>query len=243
MTKNTSLIESPIKPTWKRYKRIFLNNDGLSIYRALEYEALSRLSFSGRILDFGGGTRSHYLPALKTWMREGVYESVNISAAMEPTYLVEPSGKLPIESNVFDMILSMNTLEHVYDLGGVLQELIRVLKPGGRIVLAVPFLFRVHASPDDYNRPTASWWQKTLPQLGVEEIVILPLVWDAMTTGLSVTEGAGPFKTLRRLVVPLYGLLYALAKGGGSGEHYPRPVGEAMANWALGYIITGAKQP
>ena len=43
-------------------------------------------------------------------------------------------------------------------------------------------------------------------------------------------------------MVPLYGLLYALVRGWGSGERYPRPTGEALANIALGYVITGVKQ-
>ncbi|MBK5283735.1 MAG: class I SAM-dependent methyltransferase [Nitrospiraceae bacterium] len=231
----------PQKPTWQRYKNFFLRKSDISIYRALEYEALSKVQFSGRILDFGGGARSHYLSALKSWMRDGVYESANISADMEPTYLIVPGADLPVATGTFDMVLSMNTLEHVYDLEGTLRELIRVLKPGGRVVLAVPFLFRVHGCPDDYNRPTASWWQKTLPRFGMHEMTITPLVWDVLTTGLSVTEGAGPFSKLRRVVVPLYGLLYALVRARGSGERYPRPIGESLANVALGYVITGVK--
>lgn len=242
MTKNISYIELPIKPTWRRYKNIFLRNSDISIYRALEYEALSKVPFSGRILDFGGGNKAHYLSDLKSWMSDGVYESANISAEMEPTYLVTPGGDLPVAAGTFDMVVSVNTLEHVYHLDAALRELVRVLKPGGRIVLAVPFLFRMHGCPDDYNRPTASWWRETLPRLGVDDLSIAPLVWDAMTTGLSVTEGAGPFSKLRRVLVPLYGLLYALVRGWGSGERYPRPTGEALANIALGYVITGVKQ-
>jgi len=235
-------VHSPLKPTWKRYLKIFFKNSDISIYRALEYEALSNLSFSGRILDFGGGEKAHYAPDLKSWIAEGVYESANISAAMEPTYLVKPGEALPLAENEFDMVVSVNTLEHVYELNEALQEIMRVLKPGGRIVLAVPFLFRVHGCPDDYNRPTASWWRESLSILGVKNLRITPLVWDVMTTGLSVTEGAGPFKRLRRVLVPLYGLLYGWIRAKGSGQYYPALTGESLANLALGYVITGEKQ-
>lgn len=235
-------VHSPLKPTWKRYLNIFLKNSDISIYRALEYEALSNLSFSGRILDFGGGEKAHYAPDLKSWMAGGIYESANISASMEPTYLVSPGEVLPLSENEFDMVVSVNTLEHVYELDEALQEIMRVLKPGGRIVLAVPFLFRVHGCPDDYNRPTASWWQESLTRLGVKNLRITPLVWDVMTTGLSVTEGAGPFKRLRRVLVPLYGLLYGWIRAKGPGQYYPALTGESLANLALGYVITGEKQ-
>lgn len=235
-------VNMPLKPTWRRYVKIFLRNSKISIYRALEYEALSQIPFSGRILDFGGGKRAHYITALKSWMRDGVYESVNISAEMEPTYLIASRDDLPVVTGTVDMVLSVNTLEHVYDLKDALRELIRVLKPGGRLVLAVPFLFRMHGCPDDYNRPTASWWQETLPRLGVHDLSITPLVWDVMTTGLSITEGAVPFSKLRRFLVPLYGLFYAQVRARSSGKYYPRPIGESLANVALGYVITGAKQ-
>ncbi|MFA6900011.1 MAG: class I SAM-dependent methyltransferase [Desulfurivibrionaceae bacterium] len=243
MTNLGSILEIPQKPTWRRYKDIFLRNSHISIYRALEYEALSKVHFSGRILDFGGGKRAHYVTALKSWIRDGVYESANISVEMEPTYLIAPGNDLPVAPVTFDMVLSVNTLEHIYDLEGTLRELIRVLKPGGRIVLAVPFLFRMHGCPDDYNRPTASWWREALPRFGVQDLSITPLVWDVMTTGLSVTEGAGPFSKLRRLLVPLYGLLYAKVRARDSGERYPRMIGESLANVALGYVITGVKHP
>jgi SAM-dependent methyltransferase len=174
-------------------------------------------------------------------MQDGYYESVNISAQMEPTYLVLPDEPLPLADATFDIVLSINTLEHVYDLEGTLRELIRVLKPGGRIVFAVPFLYRVHGCPDDYNRPTASWWIETLSSLGVHDLNINPLVWDAMATGLSVIDGAGPFKRLRRMLVPLYGLLYAKFKARHSSERYPQKIGDSLASFAVGYIIAGRK--
>jgi SAM-dependent methyltransferase len=238
----TPYLNMPLKPTWGRYKELFLRNSSISIYRAMEYEALSHLRYSGRILDFGGGETAHYAPAMKSWISDGTYESVNITASMQPTYLLAPNEAIPIASNTFDMVVSINTLEHVFHLEEVLKELIRVLNTGGQIVFAVPFLFRVHGCPDDYNRPTASWWKETLTQLGIHELEITPLVWDVMTTGLSVTEGAGPFSKLRRWLVPLYGLLYAQVRGRGPGKNYPAQVGEALANVALGYVITGKKQ-
>ncbi|MEW6676333.1 MAG: class I SAM-dependent methyltransferase [Pseudomonadota bacterium] len=237
----TEYMNMPLKPTWERYKKIFLTDSGVSIYRALEYEALSRVEYAGRLLDFGGGENAHYCGLLKSWMEGGVYESANISESMRPTYLMSPGENIPVPGESYDMVVSVNTLEHVYELEKTLAELLRVLKPGGKFVFAVPFLFRVHGCPDDYNRPTASWWWETLSRHGVEDLKITPLVWDVMTTGLSVTEGAGPLSGLRKIIVPLYGLVYACVKGRGAGEYYPDVVGKALANVSLGYVITGVK--
>jgi SAM-dependent methyltransferase len=229
---------SPLKPTWRRYLQVFWRNSGISIYRSLQYEALSRLEYRGRVLDFGGGERAHYYDVFRSWLADGVYESANIDSAMAPTYLVAPDGRLPVEAGSFDMVISINTLEHVYAIEQALDELLRVVKPGGRLVLSVPFLYRVHGCPDDFNRPTASWWRETLSRKGVAELEIAPLAWDGMTAGVAVVDGIAPFSRLRRVLVPLLGLLYVRVRGSGNGERYKESVGESLSYLALGYVIS-----
>jgi SAM-dependent methyltransferase len=45
---------------------------------------------------------------------------------------------LPLPSGTFDLILSHEVLEHVQDDTQAVREMVRVLRPGGRIVLFVP---------------------------------------------------------------------------------------------------------
>jgi ubiquinone/menaquinone biosynthesis C-methylase UbiE len=42
---------------------------------------------------------------------------------------------LPFESNSIDLVFSHEVLEHVQDDQAAVSEMVRVLKPGGRIVL------------------------------------------------------------------------------------------------------------
>ena len=61
---------------------------------------------------------------------------------------------LPFGNDTFDAIISEAVLEHVHAPDIVVSEIYRVLKPGGYICVAVPFLQGYHASPHDYQRWT-----------------------------------------------------------------------------------------
>jgi SAM-dependent methyltransferase len=69
---------------------------------------------------------------------------------------------VPLRSNSVDGILCEMVLEHVQQAQAALAEFRRVLKPGGRMYLAVPFLWPYHASPHDYWRWTASGLEREL---------------------------------------------------------------------------------
>lgn len=209
--------------------------------RALEYEALADVHFSGRLLDFGGGANSHYLSVLKHQFDMRNYESVNISPDMRPTYLVAPNEPIPLKSGGYDIVMAVNTLEHVMPIEQTIEQLISLLRPGGRVVFCTPFLFRGHGSPQDYNRPTATWWMEVLQRYGMKDISVDPLVWDAFSTGQGVSETAGPFKLLRRLLVPLYGLLYASLRPSASNNRHSTAAGVHMANYALGFFVQAKK--
>jgi SAM-dependent methyltransferase len=56
----------------------------------------------------------------------------------------------PFETNSFDLVLMNHALEHVSDVVAVMGELHRIVKPGGRVVIQVPYFRCV----DAYNDPT-----------------------------------------------------------------------------------------
>ena len=51
-------------------------------------------------------------------------------------FVVADGAHLPFADASFDAVVSMNALHHIRDLKGVLDEVLRVVKPGGKIVLA-----------------------------------------------------------------------------------------------------------
>ena len=80
------------------------------------------------------------------------------------------------------------------------ENMTRLLKPGGRIVLSVPFAWKFHGYPSDYWRFTAEGIKKLFP--GID--------WDAAGHGHWHTPKDGDFRVIDESVgkLPLSGKHY-----------------------------------
>jgi len=65
-------------------------------------------------------------------------ERVKTAQQDVPNAVVAAAENIPYPSNHFDTILSHEVLEHVGDDHAAAKEMVRVLKPGGRVVIFVP---------------------------------------------------------------------------------------------------------
>jgi ubiquinone/menaquinone biosynthesis C-methylase UbiE len=74
---------------------------------------------------------------------------------------------IPVPDNHFDVVLCTELLEHVSEPIKVVQEIARVLKPGGKLLLTAPLGSGIHQEPYHfYGGYTPYWYQKFLPQVG-----------------------------------------------------------------------------
>ena len=80
--------------------------------------------------------RRRYSPHVEAFDVE--FERVQVAQQATPHALVAVAEYLPYASNRFDTILSNEVIEHVADDRLAAAEMVRVLKPGGRIVLFCP---------------------------------------------------------------------------------------------------------
>ena len=92
----------------------------------------------GNLLDFGGGSK----PYQNLFKNSQNYFSIEVLGNKENlrSDIYYDGSKLPFADNAFDSILCTEVFEHVEKLDDVLDELYRVLKPGGRMIVTTPFM-------------------------------------------------------------------------------------------------------
>jgi SAM-dependent methyltransferase len=95
----------------------------------------------------------------------------NLSVAKRP-HVQTDAARLPFPSERFDAVICSELLEHVPDPRLVLGETHRILRPGGALLICVPFLNRIHGDPYDYGRFTDFFWMETLGSMGYSAIEI-----------------------------------------------------------------------
>jgi SAM-dependent methyltransferase len=88
--------------------------------------------------------------------------------------------RLPIGAEVADQVLLTEVLEHCPEPSLVLAEVARVLRPGGRLLLTVPFLWPLHDAPYDEWRYTPFALQRLLAAAGFIDVDLRAMGgWDA----------------------------------------------------------------
>jgi len=85
-----------------------------------------------------------------------------------------PATDLKFDSNKFDTVLCTQVLEHVFEHDKLMSEAFRVLKPGGHLILTVPFAWELHEEPYDFFRYTKHALKQLFEQTGFEIDYIKP---------------------------------------------------------------------
>lgn len=107
-------------------------------------QLLSAMPDDAMVLDCGGGDR-----------RYGDDRVYNLEyLEFELPDLFGDGLCLPFEDDSFDLIMSQAVLEHVPDPQRAVNELIRVLKPGGQVYIEIAFMQPLHAVPSHYMNVT-----------------------------------------------------------------------------------------
>lgn len=138
--------------------------------RVLLREQIQSLAPSnpGKTLDVGGGNGYRY----RGYFNTNDFQSLDLNPELKPDILAS-ADKIPLPGNTIDTILSSQMLEHVVNPLDCLKEMIRVLKPGGSLIITIPQSNEMHSEPDDYWRFTKFGIVFLLEQAGFKVETVL----------------------------------------------------------------------
>jgi SAM-dependent methyltransferase len=160
---------------------------------AVAYESAIKRHASGLLLDLGCGT----VPLYEIYQH---YVSDNICVDWENTrhesvfldHSFDLNQGISLPSETFDTILATDVLEHVANPELLWREMARVLKPGGKIILGVPFLYCLHEEPHDYQRFTKYKLQMFCEQNGLAVVSLEPcggapeIIFDIVAKNIAI---------------------------------------------------------
>ena len=124
-------------------------------------------NLSGRLLDVGCGSKPY-----RALFSVDAYVGLDIdSAATRQRGIADyfyDGNKFPFENAAFDSILCNEVLEHVFNPDDFIKEIVRVLRPGGTLLLTVPFVWDEHEQPYDYARYSSFGLSALLEKQGLK---------------------------------------------------------------------------
>ena len=159
----------------------------ISVRRKLLDEHLEeyRGHMTGDVLEIGAGRngrRGEFQPPIEntdTW----IY--TNLSFIQSP-HIQADVQKLPFGSGSFDTIVCLEVLEYVLHPSGGLDEIRRVLKEGGKLIVSLPFMHRLD-SPTDFWRFTEAGIRRLFPESGFQ-ITSLKQQGNALAVAVNILK-------------------------------------------------------
>lgn len=137
--------------------------------RAGLVKAVTRMApmLRGKLLDVGCGSKP-YQELFIVDAYDGLdidNESTRERAVADYFY---DGYDFPFTDDEYDSILCNQVLEHVFNPDEFLGEIRRVLKPGGKLLLTVPFVWDEHEQPYDYARYSSFGLKALLEKNGLK---------------------------------------------------------------------------
>jgi len=129
----------------------------------------------GVLVDIGCGTKP-YADALKPYVTRHI--GVDHPGTLHTTHAIDvfaDAYNTTLDSGIADVVLSTAVLEHLERPQDAMNEIARILAPGGHAILTAPFFWHLHEAPRDFYRYTKFGLEHLIRHAGLEPIEIQPL--------------------------------------------------------------------
>ena len=119
------------------------------------YDSYLKEHVRGRLIDLGCGKVPLY-DAYKNHITENLCVDWPATLHKNPflDYECDLNLPLPFPENEFHTVLLSDVLEHISNPQQLFHEMNRILVSGGKVILNVPFFYKLHEVPHDYYRYT-----------------------------------------------------------------------------------------
>jgi SAM-dependent methyltransferase len=161
-------IVSTMKRIARRWDLDLLLQTYLFIPRKILRNAVREFGsrLEGRMLDVGCG-RQQYRGLLTCH----TYYGVDWTLASRPPAVADIT-RIPFLDHSFDSALCTEVLEHLPEPGHCLDEIRRVVKPGGVVFFTVPMTMYTHSEPYDFYRYTEFGLRYLLEKHGFDVLTV-----------------------------------------------------------------------
>ncbi len=183
----------PLAPNW------------LVLRIAAQHIAAAAVSWGrGRTLDVGCGSR----PYADLFANYTGLEYDRRRYVQTPPEVWASALGLPFVASSFDTVFSSQVLEHVPEPWVMIEEMARVLKPGGFLIVSAPHIWGLHEVPHDYFRFTCYGLKHLAERAGLQTVEVRPMAGYWVTAGTRFCYYLRRFE--RRLFGPLLWPVYAV---------------------------------
>lgn len=132
---------------------VFINPFYFIRKRLAERIKLLAPEMDGKLLDFGCGAKPYKSLFSNVTDYIGIdIENEGHDHKNEKIDVYYNGDVIPFDNDTFDSVLTTEVLEHVPDVDRCLKEIRRVLKPNGKLLITVPFIWQEHEMPFDFRR-------------------------------------------------------------------------------------------
>lgn len=191
------LLHTPLHPQW------------LVCGRNLKLiEWLKGFGGDGIVLDIGcaGCWPERFLPGNCHYVGLDYPETATEWYRTAPDIFAD-AGRLPIATQSVDVALLLDVLEHLDSVDHAIEEIARILKPGGRLLLQVPFLYPLHDEPRDFTRLSRHGISNLLQRYGlvVEHCLAVgtPMETAGLLTNIAISKVAWDWVSRKSPLMPL----------------------------------------
>lgn len=167
------------------------------------------LPYKGKVIDLGCGSAPYKKEILnKATEYIGVDWTHSLHNQRNVDILADLNQRLPFNNNYADTVVSFQVMEHLQEPDFFLSECYRILKPGGRFFLTVPFMWYIHEAPNDYFRYTRHGLEYLLKKNNFNEILITENTgfWQMWVLKFNYHTAQFTWGALKFLWIPLWWL-------------------------------------